>query len=65
MKGKPENLFPYILSKIYIFISKRNLHATVSMVKFFRLDSESLLFLSFLSDLLPVSLGIKDKPKIC
>lgn len=35
------------------------------MVKFFGLASKSSLFLSFLSDLLPASPGMKSKPKIC
>lgn len=52
-------------STFLLSLSKRNLHTAGSTVRFFGLSSKSSLFLSFLSDLLPASPGMKSKPKIC
>lgn len=51
-------------STFLLALSKRN-HTAESTVRFFGLSSKSSLFLSFLSDLLPASPGMKSKPKIC
>lgn len=52
-------------STYLLALSKRSLHTAASTVRFFGLTSKSSFFLSFLSDLLPASPGIKSKPKIC
>lgn len=54
-----------IKSTYLLALSKRNLHTAASTVRFFGRASKSSVFLSFLSDLLPASPGMKSKPKIC
>lgn len=66
-KVKPESYSHKfgLKSTFLLTLSKRNLHTAGSTVRFFGLSSKGSLFLSFLSDLLPASPGMKSKPKIC